>query len=208
MSLRLTLAGIIAAAGLAGCSSAPEYKGPAPITQSVFDEEEKAPEKKEAPSEPKKETPQPETYSKFTLAVTYRFSNQMAANGFESYIKLVEQTEKRELTDLERLLVAADNFDINNQIGTKDVSAALDKYAKEKGLSEIKLPQTEDVSLENTYSVEVATKTDALGEELYKLIDEKSEEDKAKVAGALRGVYDGSTPLGEKQVKKIKEYIK
>ncbi len=205
MSLRLTLAGL-ALALTAGCSSGPDWKEP-DMNQKPISLEEQVKET------PKKDKPvydkESKEYSTVELEVSYKFENSIAASSFDGYIKLLEKDKGREFTDYEKMQVA---FKVNKEgnIGSKDISNIIILYALEKGTKEVKMPfvDVQEDDLIRKYNQTIAVTSDESGDELLKLIDEKSDAEKAKVAEAVRSVYGGSNPLpiGPKQLQKIKDY--
>jgi len=196
---------IAAAATLAGCASGPEWREPELNQQPVMARQETP-----AKQEKKLETTLKQIeYSMLTLEVKYSFENALAASGFESYVSLVEKTEGRELTDYERLELAV--FQVGKgktEVKSTDICDAIANYAKAKKMPNVKLPYAAlEGDTERLYIEDVIVASEDAASAILKMT-EGSDAEKARVAKALRPVYDGKTPLGMKQVAKVKEYLK
>jgi hypothetical protein len=201
--MKKTLLALMAAA-LAGCAGSPNWKEPERNQKPIVLEDEV-----DAPKKPAIDTPAvPDSgkqiepaggYGIIELEVAYKFDNSIAANGFDGYVKFLEDTVKRrELTDYEKMEVA---FQINKEgnISTKDLSKRIEAFTLE-------FVEGQEEDLRRVYTERIAVATEEAGAELAKLIDGKSDAEKAKVAKGVRAVYNGKDPLTLKQVRKIQEY--
>jgi hypothetical protein len=199
--MKKTLLTIITAA-LAGCTGSPNWKEPEMNQKPIVLEDERP---VEAPK--KKDTPVEETvkdYSTVELSVAYGSQNSLAASGFEGYIALLQKDKGREFTDYERMQAA---FRLNKEgtVSTTDISNVIVTYAKEKGLKEVRIPfaEVDEDNLKRVYTERIAVSSDEVGAELAKMIEDKTEAEKSRVAEAVRAFYNGKDPLTMKQLQKI-----
>ncbi len=207
--MKKTLLALLLAAG--GCAS-PNWKEPE-MDQSpiVIEEAREMPKaRKEATiSAPEKEL---KDYMPIELPVAYQFGSGTAARTFYGFIKLIEKDQgDKPLSDYEQMIVA---FKANKDgnISSNDISNLVASYSKEKGMKEIKIPvvQVNEEDLRKVYTENITVASGEVATDLRKMIEDKSNAEKSKLAEAVRSVYGGQNPLpiGPKQMLQIAAYIK
>ena len=201
--MKSTLLALLAAAALGGCGSAPNWKEPEVNQKPIVLEDEvkdatKKPIIDDSPGVPDtgKKAELSGGYGTIELEVAYKFENSIAASGFYGHVKSLEKN--REFTDYEKMELAF-KIDKDGNINSRNLS---------KIIRATKIPYVEvaEEDLRKVYSENIAVATEEVGEELKKMIDGKSDAEKAKLATAVRAFYNGKDPLTMKQLRKIQEY--
>jgi hypothetical protein len=100
----------------------------------------------------------------------------------------------------------------DGNVSSSDASNLVASYSIEKGTKETKIPvvAVNEDNLKRAYTEIITAATEEVAVELRKMIDEKGNAEKAKLAEAVRSVYGGQNPLpiGPKQMEQIKVYQK
>ena len=206
--MKKTLLALLAAA-LAGCSGSPNWKEPEMNQKQIVLEDEKPAEQPKTTPKEKPAEEETHEYRTIDLSINYGPKNTIAGSGFDGYIMLLEKDKGKELNDYEKMQTA---FKINKDgiVSSSDISNVIAAYAKEKGVAKVAIPfvEVDEDDLKRTYNGKVAVATDEVCAELAKMIEDKTDAEKAKVAEGLRAVYNGKDPLTMKQLRKVQEYLK
>lgn len=206
--MKKTLLALLLAAG--GCAS-PNWKEPE-MDQSPIVIEEAPREKPRTRKEATTTSPEAKNYVTIEMSVAYQFGSGTAARTYDGLVKRIEKDQgDKPLSDYEHMIIA---FKANKDgnVSSSDASNLVASYSIEKGTKETKIPvvAVNEDNLKRAYTEIITAATEEVAVELRKMIDEKGNAEKAKLAEAVRSVYGGQNPLpiGPKQMEQIKVYQK